>query len=138
MPLYDFKCSEGHKFERIVPLAEFKFIQICSCGMASVRMISRPMFSVDNTDYSCPVTGERISSKHQHENNLAKQNCRVLEPGETAAAAKFREAEELRFDKSIEDTVEREVTQMSSDKREKLYSELTRGGADVEYSRSAV
>jgi putative FmdB family regulatory protein len=42
MPLYDFKCGEGHRFERHVPLALFSEVQACDCGAPSQRLVSAP------------------------------------------------------------------------------------------------
>lgn len=136
MPLYDIQCDEGHRFERMIPLAQFEEPIECPCGASARRLISRPMFNVDNTDYTCPVTGDWIGSKHAHRENLRKQGCRVLETGETEAATARRKADDAAFDKAIEDTVEKEVLAMDSTSREKLYSELTRQNLDVSYDRT--
>lgn len=138
MPLYDFHCDNGHRFERFVKLEDFELLQNCSCGMPALRVISAPMFSVDQTGYNCPVTGNWIGSKREHEENLRRTDCRVLETGETAAAAAYREKADRDFDKAVEATVEKEVEAMPSEKRERLYNELTRGGADVVYQRGTI
>ena len=135
MPVYDFKCPEGHHFERFVKLENFDQPQLCFCGEKAQRLISAPMFTVDNTDYPCPITGERISSRHQHEENLRKHDCRVLESGEVEANQKNREAAEAAFDKSIENSVERELSNWGSDKMEKLANELTNGNVDLRVER---
>lgn len=36
--------------------------------------------------YDCPVTGKMIDGRAAHRENLKRQGCRVLEPGETAQA----------------------------------------------------
>lgn len=137
MPLYDFCCGEGHRFERFVPLEKFEEKQDCSCGAVAQRLISAPMFSVENVGYSCPVTGKWIGSNREHKNNLDQHGCRVLETGEKEQASAFRKAEEDRFEKALDETVEREVEAMPSEKKEQLYSELTRQGLDVAVTRSA-
>ena len=43
MPLYDFACSDGHRFERFVPLSEYEKSQNCECGAGASRLISAPM-----------------------------------------------------------------------------------------------
>lgn len=43
MPLYDFKCSEGHRFERFVTLSDFEKSQECDCGAGASRQISASM-----------------------------------------------------------------------------------------------
>ena len=136
MPLYDFRCSKGHRFERFVPLEKFEEVQECVCNAPAQRLISAPMFTVDNTGYNCPITGEWIGSKYQHQENLAKHGCRVLETGETEAAASFRAKEDAKLDKLIEDHVEREFESFSSDKKEQLHNELVNGKLDLSVDRS--
>lgn len=136
MPLYDFKCSEGHRFERFVPLEKFEETQECACGAPSQRLISAPMFNVDATGYNCPITGDWIGSKHQHRENLAKHGCRVLETGETSAAAAYRAKEDAKLDKLIEDHVEREFEAFPSEKKEQLHNELVNGKLDLSVDRS--
>ena len=138
MPLYDFRCSEGHTFERHVPLANFSDPQNCSCGSPAQRLISRPMFSVESVGYNCPITGSWIGSKKDHQENLARHGCRVLETGETSASAARRQAADTALDAAVEATVEKEIETMSSDKRETLYNELTRQGVDAVVTRATV
>lgn len=42
MPLYDFACSNGCRFERFVPLSEFEKSQSCECGAGASRLICAP------------------------------------------------------------------------------------------------
>ena len=137
MPLYDFKCLEGHKFERMVPLAEFDNLQLCACGSAANRVISPIRFSVENVGYDCPITGEWIGSKREHENNLAKHGCRVYETGETEQAKKAKAQADADFERKLDETVEKEFESLPSAKKEALANELT-AGADLGYSRSAL
>lgn len=134
MPLYDFRCDKGHKFERSVKLADFEERQNCACGLPATRVISAPRISVENVGYDCPITGKWIGSKREHEENLKLHGCRVLETGETEQATKFRQAEEAQFEAKIEETVEKEWDQMPSAKKEKLANELL-GGADLAVER---
>jgi putative FmdB family regulatory protein len=39
MPLYDFRCASGHRFERFVPLADFEVVQACDCGADATRLV---------------------------------------------------------------------------------------------------
>lgn len=133
MPLYDIRCeNSGKVFERIIPLANFEAPIECACGARASRLISRPMISVDHTGYQSPITGEWIGSKRQHREDLEKHGCRVLEQGETAAAASRRERDDIELDRKVEETVEREIEAYSSDKRERLYNELTHNELVVE------
>jgi putative FmdB family regulatory protein len=54
MPLYDFLCAEGHRFERHVKLADFEAVQACECGEDAHRQISAPRIL---SDYIEPCRG---------------------------------------------------------------------------------
>lgn len=135
MPMYDFLCENGHKFERLVKLKDFSVVQICSCQSPAKRLISAPRIQVESVGYNCPITGTWIGSKRQHEDNLSRHGCRVLETGEREAAAQFRQRQEEEFDRKIEDTVEREIEHMPSAKKEALATELLRGNVDLAVER---
>ena len=49
MPLYDFRCDAGHRFERFVALEDFSAPQACECGASSRRMIVAPMIAASDT-----------------------------------------------------------------------------------------
>lgn len=133
MPLYDIQCEKSEtRFERMIPLAKFEEPIICACGSVARRLISKPQIVVDQTGYNCPVTGAWVGSKRQHRENLARQGCRVLESGEREINDKRREADDAALDAKIEATVEREIESYSSEKREKLYSELVNNDLQVE------
>ena len=135
MPLYDFECSEGHRFERLVKLADFEVPQFCSCQSPAKRLISKPMIQVESVDYTCPITGKWIGSKQAHKDNLARHGCRVLESGEKEVAEARHKQAEAEFDRKIEETVEREIEAMPSAKKEALANELTRANVDLAVTR---
>lgn len=90
----------------------------------------RAPFSVGRSasyEYACPITGTHISSKRQHEENLKQHGCRVLETGERDYNERVRAQEEAAFERKVDQTIEREIALMPSDKRERLGKELTAG-----------
>jgi putative FmdB family regulatory protein len=135
VPLYDCLCKSGHKFERFIKLADFEAPIECDCHAPASRVISAPLISVDNTGYSCPVTGKWVGSRREHRDNLARQGCRVLEPGEKEQSAQFRQREEELFEKKIENSVEKTIDSYSSAKKEQLCNELVNGKLDVQLER---
>ena len=135
MPLYDFACDNGHKFERMVALRDFEVVQICYCGADSSRLISKPMFTVDHTGYDCPITGKWIGSKHQHRENLAIHGCRVLETGEKDRNEADRKEADEKLDKILDKAVEQQFDAMPSDKKESLHNELINGKLDLAVTR---
>ena len=70
---------------------------------------------------------ELITTKQQHEHNLARHGCRILETGEVEQAKRKRLESDKELDKRIESEVERLVETMPSEKKEKLASELASG-----------
>lgn len=137
MPLYDLKCARsGEIFERHIPLAFYNDPIKCSCGAPATRVIGPVGLAVSSVDYNydCPITGAHITSKHQHQENLKRHGCRVLETGEKDYNEKRRLEAEASIDKAIDQTVEKTIDLMPTDKREQLARELTRG-ADVSLAR---
>lgn len=130
MPLYDIRCMEsGKSFERHIPLADFEKPIECACGAPAIRLISRVSLALSTVDYgyTCPVTGKEIIGKAAHEDNLKRHGCHVLETGEKEAAVRRREEADARLDREIEQTVEKAIDAMPSDKREVLGRELSSG-----------
>lgn len=138
MPLYDFKCSSGHRFERFVSLEKFEEPQFCSCQSPATRCISAPMFTVDSVGYTCPITGNWIGSKREHLENLAKHDCRVLEAGEKEATEAARAKKDAEFEQAIETTVERELSTWEPAKMESLHNELVNAKLDLSVERATV
>lgn len=48
MPLHDYRCGEGHTFERFVPLALLSAPQHCDCGAVSQRLVCAPVVVSDS------------------------------------------------------------------------------------------
>lgn len=136
MPLYDYKCPEGHRFAVFSSIGEYKRERPCEdCGAPAPRFITgAPMVKGDYPGYTCPVSGKWIEGRRQHQENLKRTGCRVLEPGETDRAAAFRKTSEAEFEASVESTAEEFVANLDSKKREQLAAELD-NGADVTVER---
>lgn len=58
MPVYEHLCSNGHKFDRYLKLAELDHDQVCECGAAAKRLISAPFVQVDFPAYQSPASGK--------------------------------------------------------------------------------
>lgn len=127
MPLYDFICAEGHSFERMVKLADFEVEQFCSCRAPATRAISSVRINKDYADYTCPITGKLVSGRRQHEENLKAHGCRILEPGEKESNEAAKARREAEFDRSVDQSVEKFVDNLPSDKKERLANELSSG-----------
>src|SRR5690242_19383039 len=62
MPLYDFQCADGHRFERFVPLAHFGDRQTCECGAGASRSISAPRVLSDSIEPTLGPDGKMHTS----------------------------------------------------------------------------
>lgn len=128
MPEYVYRCADsGVKFTRFLRMAQYKEPQNCICGAHGNRVILSPIISVKETDYTCPITDKHISSRHEHQENLKRHGCRLLEGGEKEQAGKYREQLDQQLDRKIEETVEKHYDVLPGEKREKLANELLDG-----------
>lgn len=134
MPIYEFLCQSGHKFDRVLRLAEYDTPQTCECGETATRLISTPMFAVDIPAYQSPVTGRWINSRAERREDLKRTGCVEYEPSMKDHAERARQREDADLEKAMEQTVEAEIHAMPVRKREKLIAELESGG-DIEYAR---
>lgn len=136
MPLYDYKCPDGHRFAVFTKIGDYKKERPCEdCGKTSIRFITgAPMVRGDLPGYNCPITNKWVEGRRQHEENLKKHGCRILEPGESQQAVAFRKQVDEQLEKSIEATAEEFVVSLDATKREQLAAELD-NGADVTVGR---
>lgn len=62
MPLYDFRCEVGHRFERFVSLARFGDHQDCKCGARASRLVSAPRVMSDSIEPTLGPDGKMHTS----------------------------------------------------------------------------
>lgn len=138
MPTYEYVCPSGHKFEKILKLSSYKEPQQCECGEEGERVISPPMvFVSQDIRYTSPIDGRVITTRQQRQEDLAKSNCIPYDPGMKQDADRRRVESEMKLEKSLDATVEKQIHTMPARKREKLAAEL-QGGVTAEYTRSTV
>lgn len=86
MPLYDFRCLSGHRFERVVPLAQFEVVQHCGCGDPAKRLISAPRVISDTIAPCLGPDGKMHDSLASYRHSLTPegnpQGERYLELGD--------------------------------------------------------
>jgi putative FmdB family regulatory protein len=135
MPLYDFRCEAGHKFDRFLRLAEYDAPQVCDCGAPASKMLSAPMVMPDIQAYQSPIDGRTINSRKQRREDLARNGCVEYEPSMKEHAARARAQEEAKLDAAVDSTVESAIHAMPARKRERLISEME-AGADIDIVRT--
>lgn len=137
MPLYEYECTtcDSGRIARVKTLSQYQEPEYCKvCGNQMKRLISTPMFRIDNIRYQCPITGKPITNRRQHEENLAKQGCRVLETGEKEEFVRKRQREDDELANKVAETAAKLVHDMPQEKKEALASELARTDS-VSYDR---
>ena len=137
MPVYVFRCEEGHKFDKYLKLADYDKPQTCRCGASAKRQIVPTMLNCDMQPwdrYVSPATGKVITSYKERKEDMARSGCVDYDPGVKNDYQSRIKRGEAELDKKVDETVEKEFEKMSSSKKEKLANELL-SGAEVEYKR---
>lgn len=73
MPLYDFSCGAGHRFERFVPLAHFHDAQSCECGETAHRRLSAPRVISDTIEPRRGADGKIHTSLASYRHSLTPE-----------------------------------------------------------------
>jgi len=137
MPIYTYACPDGHQFDRFLKLADYKKPQKCSCGLEAKRKIMPTMVNCDMQPwdrYISPASGKVITSYKERRKDMAETGCVDYEPSMRKHTTKYMEDEDAKLEKAMDETVEKEIEQMPTRKREKLAEELA-SGVDCEYTR---
>ena len=138
MPVYEFKCPEGHRFDRVLKVADYNVPQSCSCGFYAKRLISIPMvFVSQDIRYESPIDGKVITTRQQRQEDLKRNDCVPYDPEMKVDQARRQEERERKLEASIDSTVEKTVHEMPARKREKLAAEI-QGGLTPEVIRKGV
>lgn len=138
MPLYVYKCLQGHRFERIQTIQEMELgATKCECGVAASVVIVPTQIAPMFTPYRCPITDKPIMTKTAHTENLKRHGCRVYEPGETDQFLRKKAEEDRSLDRKVEESVDRFVDGLSGDERSQLENEVA-SGMDVTFERKTV
>lgn len=136
MPTYLVRCQWCLREEDIVRSVAERDANLPSCHNGQMRRIlTLPhVYMKADVHYESPVDGRPITSEQEHREELARTNTVVYEPGikQDQERNERRRANEL--DRSIDETVEREIATMPGHKRERLAAELD-NGASAEATR---
>jgi len=129
MPLYEFRCECGAEFERYLPVSGYDTPQECQCGAKARRIISIPTLVVVSPDinYDSPIDGRPITSMAARREDLARSNCTPYDPDIKQDYHRRIEQSERALEKAVDETVDRELSNMPARKREKLEAELNAG-----------
>ena len=132
MPCYEYRCEDGHDFERYLKVAQYQDVQHCDCGKVGVRRISVPiLFIKPDIYYDSPIDGRPITSMAARMEDLARSNCVPYDPDIKQHNEERVRRENAELEKAIDETVDREISLMPAVKREKLEAEL-QGGMTID------
>lgn len=128
MPTYCYQCTNGHAFERYLPLADYAQPQRCECGAFGRKVISAPMIVVaPDIHYTSPIDDRPITSMAARREDLARSGCRPYDPEMKTDYLRRNERQNAELEKAMDETVDREIAAMPARKREKLQAELEGG-----------
>lgn len=134
MPLHDFRCSKCAGIsERVVPAGTNSFVLLASpcCGQEAEHFkvfLRAPVgFVRQDVHYTSPVDGRPITNHQQHLEELARTDTVVYEPGIKQDQERNQRKREEGLERSMDETVEREIETMPVRNRERLAAELEGG-----------
>jgi hypothetical protein len=134
MPIYTYKCGLDHEFERFLNLSDYAEPQFCECGWIGERVFTVPVIRPDLPAYQSPIDGKWVEGRAARKRDLARSGCVPYDDGAKEEAEKDRKLADIKLEKNIEETVGREIYNMSPSKRASLKSELAQG-ANIEFKR---
>jgi len=128
----------GCHSERWLTLSQHAQVQTCDRhGYVLEQIISAPILvkAAQDVCYDSPIDGSPVTSWAARTEDLKRNGCRPYEPGMRQDHERQIQESEESLDKAIEQTVERSIEKMPTEKRGKLYNELTRAGVDAVVQR---
>jgi putative FmdB family regulatory protein len=108
MPIYEYRCAQGHLTDAFRSVAARHDLELCAtCGALASKAISRPAFAVgDIKGYRSTLDGKWIGSRSAHREHLRKHD--VIEVGnERLPARKPKQPQGIRED------IERAIGQLT-------------------------
>ena len=67
MPIFEYKCENGHRFEKMTTIAKREEPQICDCGVVGKFVISCPTIALDGTDPGFPSAYDKWAKTHEEQ-----------------------------------------------------------------------
>ena len=129
MPLHDWKCLDGHAFERFIERDALDAPQHCDCGSLAERVFLKFPMSWVSPDicYDSPIDGRAITSMAQRRDDLARSDCVPYDPEmKKDHLRKLKEQDEA-LERSVDRTVDEEIAKMPIRKKDKLAAEMEAG-----------
>lgn len=113
MPVYEYRCVNGHKLEAFRPMRESSLpIQCTVCYAEAPRIPSLVRVFGDYQGYESPVSGRWIEGRRARTEDLARNNCRPYEAGEREELVRRQAENERKFDAAVDESVERAAAEL--------------------------
>lgn len=113
MPVYEYRCGDGHVFERLLPLSSYLEPQFCSCGEVGQKVILHaPRVFGDYEGYESPASGRWVEGRRAREEDLRSTGCRPYEAGEREDAERRRVMAGQQEERLVDFAVERTLDDM--------------------------
>ena len=113
MPLYEYRCVNGHHLEAIRPMRLSSLpIQCTVCGKAAPRIPSLVRVFGDYQGYVSPVSGRWIEGRRARTEDMARNGCRPYESGEREEMIRRQVDNERVMDARIDESVERAAAEL--------------------------
>ena len=135
MPTYTYYCDvcDLH-YEKVKSIKSITNWDTCECGEIVYQKLIYPPIVVipehmrwNSKAYMSPIDGTPILNKKQRIEDMARSNCMEYEPGMREDVDRRVKEDDLRLDKLVDETVEKEIEAMPAIKRERLENEMARG-----------
>lgn len=137
MPLYDYECACGERFQRYLPISEYDVQQFGRCGKPAEKIfLSVPVFKIQkDIRYRSPIDGREITTWRKRNEDLASSGSIPLDDDVKKHITDVRKKQEENEEKEIDDYVERYVETLDTKSVERLAAEIAHG-VDLNYSRN--
>jgi len=129
MPTYTAQCTAcGYKFDIYRKIDHRNDPANCEkCKAPAQRIVDKARVVADYAPYTCPISGELITGRRQHEENLKKHNCRIYEPGELEDHKRHTQQREEQALEQFADSAVEAALALPQEKQEILAGELLAG-----------
>ena len=137
MPIYDYECGCGERFQKYLPISEYDEQQFCRCGKQAIKIfLSAPIFKIQkDIRYRSPIDGREITTWRQRNEDLASSGSIPLDDDVKKHINDIKKRQDEKDEREIDEYVERYVETLDSKSVERLGSELAHG-ADLNYTRA--
>lgn len=125
MPTYTSECPCGKRYDYYSSIADRNIPRASRCcGLVMHRVLTPVNFNKPFQPYQCPITDKPINSIMQHEDNLKRHGCHVLEKGEREDAERVRRQADEALENKLAETAAQIVHDLPQETKDALAADL--------------